>query len=293
VAGIAVLRGALALILAAACLTGCNQRPGADTPIVLKEPLGTAPEAILAPSADYHLVTVRPRVGTGEQILCAEPSPDWAVAFGTALSASANASVTGQGSGALSSSYNTTEAITQMAGRSAGVVALRDGLYSACQAYANGIIGKDAYALILSQYGNLLVALASGGGGGGGSGSSTSSGTSSGSTTGAPVAVSVSTGGTSAPAASSGQKQSGPAGGGSQTDTTQLQQMQTQMLQALMVACISNADTSIPGNNGNANTLLSVNCGKLLTEMATKFIAQSGGAAPAATKPKPAPEKSP
>ncbi len=50
-----------------------------------------------------------------------------------------------------------------MAGRTAGVVALRDGLYSACQAYANGIIGRRAYALILSQYGDLLVALAASG----------------------------------------------------------------------------------------------------------------------------------
>ena len=36
---------------------------------------------------------------------------------------------------------------------------MRDGLYAACQAYANGIIGKDAYSIILSQYGMLLVAL--------------------------------------------------------------------------------------------------------------------------------------
>ena len=40
-------------------------------------------------------------------------------------------------------------------------MALRDGLYAACQAYANGVLGQDAYSLILSQYGNLLVRLVS------------------------------------------------------------------------------------------------------------------------------------
>jgi hypothetical protein len=47
----------------------------------------------------------------------------------------------------------------QLAGRTAGVLALRDGLYATCQAYANGALGQSAYALGLSQYGNLLVAL--------------------------------------------------------------------------------------------------------------------------------------
>jgi hypothetical protein len=40
-------------------------------------------------------------------------------------------------------------------------LALRDGLYATCQAYANGALGQSAYALGLSQYGNLLVALTS------------------------------------------------------------------------------------------------------------------------------------
>jgi hypothetical protein len=39
------------------------------------------------------------------------------------------------------------------------VLALRDGLYATCQAYTNGALGQSAYALGLSQYGNLLVAL--------------------------------------------------------------------------------------------------------------------------------------
>jgi hypothetical protein len=59
----------------------------------------------------------------------------------------------------LEGDLSSTELITAGAGREAAVLALRDGLYTACQSYANGVIGQDAYAIILSQYGNLLVAL--------------------------------------------------------------------------------------------------------------------------------------
>ncbi len=92
--------------------------------------------------------------------ICTEPSPDVAIAFGRALAGNASYS---QPSGPTASgafSVSQTEVATGLEGRTAGVLALRDGLSAACQAYANGIIGQDAYALILSQYGNLLVALA-------------------------------------------------------------------------------------------------------------------------------------
>jgi hypothetical protein len=87
--------------------------------------------------------------------MCTEPAPDVAVAFGTSLQAAAN--INNQGSGGLGA--GTSEAALALAGRSASVLALRDGLYATCQAYANGALGQSAYALGLSQYGNLLVAL--------------------------------------------------------------------------------------------------------------------------------------
>ena len=43
------------------------------------------------------------------------------------------------------------------AGRSTALLGLRDGLYRACEAYANGAIGADAYALVLSRYGQLMT----------------------------------------------------------------------------------------------------------------------------------------
>jgi hypothetical protein len=62
-------------------------------------------------------------------------------------------------SASASAMFTSSETIALLTGRTAGVLALRDGLYYACQAYANGMIGKAAYALILSQYGKLLTNL--------------------------------------------------------------------------------------------------------------------------------------
>ena len=49
--------------------------------------------------------------------------------------------------------------MTALAGRSTALLGLRDGLYRACEAYANGALGADAYALILSRYGQLMTTL--------------------------------------------------------------------------------------------------------------------------------------
>jgi hypothetical protein len=126
--------------------------------------IGGVTTATLLPASNYSLVTSRPNpMSDGPPILCAQPSPDLATAFGE----TAQAGAAGGGGGVtanVNGSVANTQTITALAGRTAGVVALRDGLYSACEAYANGMIGKDAYALILSQYGNLLVALGSDGG---------------------------------------------------------------------------------------------------------------------------------
>jgi hypothetical protein len=46
-----------------------------------------------------------------------------------------------------------------LAGRSTALLGLRDGLYRAYEAYANGVIGADAYALVLSRYGQLMTTL--------------------------------------------------------------------------------------------------------------------------------------
>jgi len=110
-----------------------------------------------------RIVTDRPREledGKWLPTICSEPNPDVAVAFGRSLAAQGSFSEPSGPSGSGSVNVATTEAATALAGRTAGVLALRDGLYAACQSYVNGVLGHDAYAVILSQYGNLLVALA-------------------------------------------------------------------------------------------------------------------------------------
>src|SRR5580692_3660424 len=120
----------------------------------------------LASGPNVRFVNDRLREIPGDHPLatmCTEPSPDVAVAFGTSIAA--QASIAAQGGGQNSGSFNasTSEVATALAGRTASVLALRDGLYATCQAYANGALGQRAYALGLSQYGNLLVALSSNG----------------------------------------------------------------------------------------------------------------------------------
>jgi hypothetical protein len=148
--------------------------------------------ANLASGAGIRFVNERQREMTGREdrplpTMCTEPSPDVAIAFGTSLAA--QASVNGQGAG--SGSASTSEAALALAGRTASVLALRDGLYATCQAYTNGALGQSAYALGLSQYGNLLVALTAHDAGASG-GTSTASGV-----TAAGVAATAGTAGSS------------------------------------------------------------------------------------------------
>ncbi len=117
----------------------------------------------LVMGGNLRMVTERDRerlIGPPLPTVCTEPSPDVAVAFGRALAAQGSYSQPSGPSVSGNVSASTTEQATALAGRTAGVLALRDGLYAACQAYTNGILGQDAYAMVLSQYGNLLVALA-------------------------------------------------------------------------------------------------------------------------------------
>ena len=97
-------------------------------------------------------------------IRCAEPSPDVAKAvsnaFGGSLSAMVSglpAGVTPQVAGAVSRSH--AEALAQLTERLATMQLLRDGLYRACEAYANGAISDTTYAVMLSRYDKTMVTM--------------------------------------------------------------------------------------------------------------------------------------
>jgi hypothetical protein len=253
--------------------------PGQPQGPLAGQPIGGAVDkAVLLPGGDYYVATLRERPVDREvtRVFCQAPSPDWAtaIAMQQQLNASGNFFQGSQGQFAASGSY--AETISAMAGRTSGVIALRDGLYNACQAYANGVIGKDAYALILSQYGYLLVALAgnnSGGGGASSGGGSDKSGSSSSSTT---PGVSVAVNNAPAPAAtlpSGGANKGSDSPSPSGPSATQIAQLQLQGMSALMVACISKYDHSVnhdPVQPAAGRDLLTFDlCKQLLQTMTT------------------------
>ncbi len=128
----------------------------------------------LATTADLRLVTTtRPVYSqhglvTPRQIICAEPSPDVAKAVSAALDATlsanvavkaANAPAEGNGSMASALSKSRAEALAQMTRRLATIQLLRDGLYRACEAYANGAISDTTYAVLLSRYDKAMITM--------------------------------------------------------------------------------------------------------------------------------------
>lgn len=154
------MRGCVRIVLAASgvALLGACADPN-QSPIEFQ--LGQTKSLVMG--GNVRMVTERERYvpGIGAlPALCTEPSPDVAIAFGRSIALTAKVTQAEAAAGEGGLNAESTQVATALAGRTAGVLALRDGLYAACQAYANGVIGQNAYAVILSQYGNLLVALA-------------------------------------------------------------------------------------------------------------------------------------
>lgn len=106
-------------------------------------------------TADVRMITQRARTG---QIICTEPSPDVAKALSTAAQLTGSGG-NGTATGSVGAGGASAEAVLALAGRSTALLGLRDGLFRACEAYANGVIGADAYALVLSRYGQLMTTL--------------------------------------------------------------------------------------------------------------------------------------
>jgi hypothetical protein len=109
-------------------------------------------------TADVRIITQRKHPVLHNPILCVEPSPDVADALSNAAGLTAKGGTTTV-DGSLSISGVSSEAVAELAGRSTALLGLRDGLFQACEAYANGAIGQDDYALITSVYGKSMTTL--------------------------------------------------------------------------------------------------------------------------------------
>lgn len=101
----------------------------------------------------------KPGEVTPTRIICAEPSPDVAKALQTAFGASLSASAPEAGSGAGALSAATAESVAQLGERLATIQLLRDGLYRACEAYANGAISSVEYTVMLSRFDDTMVTM--------------------------------------------------------------------------------------------------------------------------------------
>ena len=112
--------------------------------------------------------TPRPGLVQPQRIVCAEPSPD--VATTVANSISGGFSLFGRGSASFSKSE--AEGLVQLAERTVTVQLLRDQMYRACEAYANGAITGTTYSLITSKNNKTMVSLMLGEIAGGGVGRS-------------------------------------------------------------------------------------------------------------------------
>ncbi|BAO91507.1 hypothetical protein [Caballeronia cordobensis] len=152
----------MALAVATLALTAC-----VDMPSISHQNVGEADT--LATKADSRLVYARSRNAPAapHDVICAEPSPEVAKAFSTAFGASAEAeakaipalSQAGDVRGALAVSRARSEAIAQLGKRLGTIQLLRNGLFSACEAYANGAISPISYAFLLSRFGDVMVTL--------------------------------------------------------------------------------------------------------------------------------------
>lgn len=124
----------------------------------------------LLTSADVRMVTkIKPGVGsrpgqvTPEALVCAEPSPDLARALSNSTNFGLSASVQGleglDPKVAASIAQAQAQAVGQLGERLATVQILRDALYRACEAYANGALSEIAYAALLTGFPDTSVSM--------------------------------------------------------------------------------------------------------------------------------------
>lgn len=97
-------------------------------------------------------------------ITCAEPSPDIAKAVSSSFDLAGSFGLGGLPSNikpeaAAAISLARAEGMAQLTQRLATIQLLRDGLYRACEAFANGAISDTAYAILLSRLDDTMVTM--------------------------------------------------------------------------------------------------------------------------------------
>lgn len=153
-------------LLVGGCATGTG-RPAEVTTTPLQ-----GGEVAIGTTADTRLVFSSPNTSDNTfrrtaNITCAEPSPDIAKiaseAFSASVSAGADAPIfdgrQGEASVAGALGNSRAEHVAELGRRLATVQLVRDSLFRACEAYANGAIDETMYAIAISRFDDVMVAL--------------------------------------------------------------------------------------------------------------------------------------
>ena len=134
-------------------LAGCGTQP------INKEfSIDSRPAPSISLDAQQRTILVTDQGGPVKErrkVVCAEPSPDAIVT--SAASLGAKLSVLDKGNVGVESSL--AQAFSEMGTRTPVIQLLRDGLYRACEAYMNGVVGEDEYGRIVRHYDSTMVAL--------------------------------------------------------------------------------------------------------------------------------------
>ncbi len=144
-------------ISAAFCLAGCASAP----PSVFRQFDLDKGYSVSTDATQRAIINTRthpssrPGRVNPERIVCAEPSPDVASVVANSFAFSGN--IFGKGNAAISADQAT--ALAQLAERTVTVQLLRDQMYRACEAYANGAISATDYSLLMSRNNDAMVTL--------------------------------------------------------------------------------------------------------------------------------------
>lgn len=137
----------------------------------LKELVPAEGGAILVTSADVRTIqriTPDPDSPVGRvkpnQITCTEPSPDVAKAISASFGAGGALSLQGLPANvapevAAAVAKSQAESLAQLGERLGTIQLLRDALFRACEAYANGAISDTTYTILVSRYDDVMVTL--------------------------------------------------------------------------------------------------------------------------------------
>ena len=118
-------------------------------------------EQALLTDASYRAIIKFNR--NDDYVICAEPSPDVAKALSEGFSVGLAGALQGvEGAtpeASASLGRSAAESLAQLGERLATIQLLRDALFRACEAYANGALSETAYAILLSRYDDTMVTL--------------------------------------------------------------------------------------------------------------------------------------